>query len=97
MIYLRSNGGKHLIIAGPDNFERMQQGDAMVTPDHSVMVAYTPDPDWLAREIVERSLCPEGALDSEGLDALLKEAMARPPVKAGPYHPPVNLIGRSKP
>lgn len=80
MIYLSGDGFK-LIVLEPENLEEIKKGRPVVSPDKSVMIAWTPDPVWLADKI----------MDSEGDAALickLIDEAAKRPEKAGrrPYH-----------
>jgi len=80
MIYLSGDGLK-IIILESANLDELRKGHPARTPDGSVVIAWTPDPVWLADRLMDM----DG--DGETIGRLIDEAAKRPE-KAGPrpYH-----------
>lgn len=78
MLYLSDKEGTmKVIVLETANLEELRKGRPATTPDKSVLIAWTPDPVWLADKI----------LDSDGdvkkiADAI--EEAAKRPEKPGP-------------
>jgi hypothetical protein len=73
MIYLKAAGGDvKIIILEAGNLDRLKAGDPAKTPDGTVLIAYTPDPVWLADKLMDS--------DGDGVKiaALIEEASKRP-------------------
>jgi hypothetical protein len=83
MIYMKTTDGLHLVILESGNLERLKKGLPAVTPNGEVMIAWTPDPVWLADKICDT----KG--DGKDIAKLISEAAKRPekPSKR-PYHEP---------
>lgn len=80
MIYLKGDGVK-IIVLETSNLEELKKGRPANTPDGSVLIAWTPDPVWLADKIAET----DG--DAEKIGKLIDEASRRqqkPTTR--PYH-----------
>ena len=72
MIYLKSaDGGVRIVILEARNLDDIRAGRPARTPDGSVLIAYTPDPVWLADRIMD---C-DG--DAAKIAALIDEAAER--------------------
>lgn len=71
MLYLR---GEELtiIVLETANLEELRKGRPAVTPDQSVLIAWTPDPVWLADRIMETNG------DGVAIGRLIEEASKRP-------------------
>lgn len=80
MLYLSGDGIKILILESA-NLDELRNGRPLKTPDRSVVVAWTPDPVWLADRILDTGG------DAVKIGALIDEAAKRPE-KPGPrpYH-----------
>ena len=52
MIYLSGEGLK-IIVLESANLDEIRKGKPAKTPDGSVLIAWTPDPVWLADKILE--------------------------------------------
>ncbi len=79
MIYLSGEGLK-LIILETANIEEIKKGHPAKTPDGSVLIAWTPDPVWLADKILET----DG--DTLAIGRLIEEAAKRPQREPRPHH-----------
>lgn len=52
MIYLTAPGGRlRVVVIDTDEHGRLKNGQPLLTPDRSVMLAWTPDPAWLQQAI----------------------------------------------
>lgn len=72
-MYLKSNDGTvKIVILEAGNLDQLKQGRPARTPDNSVLIAYTPDPVWLADRLLD---C---AGDTQKIAALIDEASKRP-------------------
>jgi hypothetical protein len=73
MLYMSGDDGKlKIIILESANLEELKKGRPARTPDGSVLIAWTPDPVWLADQIMDS----EG--DGEKIGRLIDEASKRP-------------------
>ncbi len=73
MLYLKSSDGLvRVIVLESANIDRIRQGKPAKTPDGSVIIAFTPDPVWLADRIMDT----DG--DAAKIAALIDEAAKRP-------------------
>jgi hypothetical protein len=79
MLYLRLTDGRHLLILEPGNLRELERGgNPAVSPDKEVMVAYTPDLEWLTGQVEKR--WSEVQSNPEILVKLLEESQKRPAV-----------------
>jgi hypothetical protein len=81
MLYM-SGPELKIIILETANLEELKKGRPAVSPDKSVLIAWTPDPTWLAEEIAKT----DG--DGEVIAKLIDQAAKRPEKPLRPYHPP---------
>jgi hypothetical protein len=81
MLYLTGDSIK-LIILETANLDELRKGRPAFTPDKSVMIAWTPDPVWLADKIMETGN------DALKIAALIEESTKRPQREPRPYHKP---------
>lgn len=73
MLYLQTADGKlKIVILEAGNIEQLKQGRPAKTPDDTVLIAYTPDPVWLADKLLD---C-DG--DAKEIARLIDEAAKRP-------------------
>lgn len=79
MIYLQGDGIK-IVILETGNLEEIKKGRPAVSPDGSVIVAWTPDPVWLADKIVGT----HG--DAIKIGQLMAESAKRPQKPPRPVH-----------
>ena len=79
MIYMQGEGVK-IIILETANLEEIKKGRPAHTPDKSVLIAWTPDPVWLADKIADS----DG--DGPTIGRLIDEASKRPQKPARPTH-----------
>jgi hypothetical protein len=78
MLYMKTADGKlSVIVLESANLEELKKGRPARTPDGSVLIAWTPDPVWLA----DRILDTDG--DGAAIGRLIDEAAKRPE-KPGP-------------
>ena len=74
MIYMKSaDGTVRVIVLEAGNLEQIKAGKPAKTPDGSVLIAYTPDPVWLADKLMDVA---DG--DAAKIAALIDEAAKRP-------------------
>ena len=71
MLYLNGDGVK-VIILETANLDEIRKGRPAHTPDKSVLIAWTPDPVWLADKIMDS----DG--DAAAIARLIDEAAKRP-------------------
>lgn len=76
MLYMNGDGIK-IIVLESANIEELKKGRPAKTPDGSVLIAWTPDPVWLADKIMDS----DG--DAKLIGKLIDEAAKRPE-KPGP-------------
>jgi len=82
MLYMTA-GDVKIIILETGNLEEIKKGRPAHMPDNSVMIAWTPDPVWLADKIMESN--GDGALIGKYID----EASKRPQKPTNrPHHNP---------
>lgn len=83
MIYMTGDGGVKIIILESQNLDEMRKGRPAKTPDGTVLIAWTPDPVWLADKLMES----DG--DPIAIGKLIDEAGKRPEKPAGRKKHPV--------
>lgn len=82
MIYMTA-GELKIIVLETGNLEELKKGRPAKTPDGSVLIAWTPDPVWLADKILETN--GDGAL----IGKLIEDAAKRPQKPTNrPYQEP---------
>lgn len=80
MLYLQSaDGGLKIVVLEAANLDLIRGGKPARTPDGSVLIAFTPDPVWLADKLMD---C-DG--DAAAIARLIDEAAKRP--QKGPDRP----------
>lgn len=84
MLYLTTTDGRKVIVLESANLDELKKGRPAHTPDASVVIAWTPDPVWLADKIMEA--VSEGNDDQIG--RLIDEAAKRPQKGPRPHHAP---------
>ena len=73
MLYINTTDGKlKIIVLESANLDEIRKGRPAKTPDKSVLIAWTPDPVWLADKIME---CNG---DATKIAELIDEAAKRP-------------------
>jgi len=73
MIYMTSaDGNLRIVVLEAVNLDRIRDGKPAKTPDGSVLIAFTPDPVWLADKLMD---CDGDAVK---IAALIDEAAKRP-------------------
>lgn len=73
MLYLKSTDGNlKIIVLESANLEEIKKGRPAKSPDGSVLVAWTPDPVWLAHRLMDASG------DAAEIGRLIDEASRRP-------------------
>jgi hypothetical protein len=78
MLYLKSaDGALRIVILESANIEELKKGRPAKTADGSVLIAWTPDPVWLADKLMDT----DG--DAADIAKLIDEASKRPE-KPGP-------------
>jgi len=83
MLYLKgADGSIRVIVLETANLEQIRAGRPAKTPDGEVLIAWTPDPVWLADKIMET----DG--DAQQIAALIDEAAKRPQREPRPRHAP---------
>jgi len=80
MLYLQGDGVK-IVILESANIEQILAGRPARTFDNSVLIAWTPDPVWLADKIADS----DG--DANVIGKLIDEAAKRPRKPSRPKHP----------
>ena len=94
MLYLTDNEGLlKIVILEKQNVEEILKGHPAQTPDKSVLIAWTPDPVWLADKLMD---CDGG--DAAKIAALIDEAAKRPqqPVNRPKHGHHVHKFGARK-
>jgi hypothetical protein len=71
MLYMSGDGVKVIVLESA-NLDEIRKGRPAKTPDGSVLIAWTPDPVWLADKIMD------SGGDAEKIAALIDEAAKRP-------------------
>lgn len=73
MLYMIGDDGNlKIIILETGNIEEIKKGRPAKTPDGTVLIAWTPDPVWLADKILETGG------DAQAIAKLIDEAAKRP-------------------
>lgn len=73
MLYMKSgDDGVTLIVLETANLEEIKNGRPAKTPDGKVLIAWTPDPVWLADKILDTGG------DAVAIGKLIDEASKRP-------------------
>lgn len=80
MLYMQTADGLKLVILETANLEEIKNGRPAVTLDNSVLIAWTPDPVWLADKIMETGG------DAESIARLIDECSKRPQKQPRPCH-----------
>lgn len=71
MLYMTA-GDLKIVILETGNLDELKKGRPARTPDDSVLIAWTPDPQWLANEILKTGG------DGAAIGRLIDEAAKRP-------------------
>lgn len=79
MIYMQA-GDLKIIVLETVNLEELKKGRPAKTLDGTVLIAWTPDPVWLADKILETGG------DGAAIGRLIDEAAKRPQKTARPHH-----------
>lgn len=84
MIYMKTQDGSvSIVVLESANLDELKKGRPATTPDKSIVIAWTPDPVWLADKIAGS----DG--DAMRIGELIEEAAKRPEKPAPrPYHKP---------
>lgn len=81
MIYMSAGDGKlRVVILETANLEEIKSGHPAKTPDGEVLIAWTPDPEWLSEKIIA------SGGDAQAIGKLIDEASKRPQQPTRPYH-----------
>lgn len=81
MIYMQSaDSAFKIVVLETGNLDELRHGRPAMTPDGSVLIAWTPDPVWLADKIME------AGGDAAAIGRLIDEASKRPQKPARPRH-----------
>lgn len=82
MLYMTSTDGSlRIVILESANLEELKKGHPAKTPDGSVLIAWTPDPVWLADKLMETNG------DGAAVAKIIEEASKRPQKPSTrPYH-----------
>lgn len=92
MLYLKTDDGTmRVIVLESANLEELKKGRPAKSPDGQVLIAWTPDPVWLADKLMESNG------DTTLIGKLIDEASRRPEKPAlRPHHKPhVHRFGES--
>ena len=83
MIYLTSaDKSVRIVVLETANLEELKKGRPARTPDGSVLIAWTPDPVWLADKLMDTNG------DATAVGRLIDEASQRPEKPSRPHHKP---------
>lgn len=82
MLYLEAPDGKKVIILETENLEAIKAGRPAKTHDGSVLIAWTPDPEWLAQQILNSN--GDAKLIAKAID----ESVKRPQKSLRKYYQP---------
>lgn len=83
MLYLKSSDcDLKIIVLESGNIERMKQGHPIKTQDGSILIAWTPDPVWLADQLMDTGGDPLRVAKA------IEDSMKRPEKGPRPYHKP---------
>ena len=86
MIYMKSDDGNvTIIVLETANIEEIKKGRPARTPDGSILIAHTPDPAWLAEQILN------SGGDPQKIGQAIDEASKRPEKPLRPYHEHVEV------
>lgn len=88
MIYLNNAGGQHFVILEPGNLDALKAGKFARTPNNAVIMAYTPDLEWLQEQLIGRV----DSLNPEVLEHLLEEGKSRPEKRDRPDFPTYQFL-----
>lgn len=81
MLYLSGGDGKlKIIVLETKNIEELLKGRPAHSPDNSVLIAWTPDAEWLAQQI------NNSKGDASKISAAIDAASKRPEKPVRPYH-----------
>lgn len=92
MLYFNTRDGQHIIVLEPENLEAVRDGKFAKSPNRAVLIAYTPDAEWLGDQLVANA----ENLTPEILDRLIKESQQRPEKRGRAHHPEVQVIKDGK-
>jgi hypothetical protein len=73
-------GEQRVIVMEPANVEKIKEGNPLIAPDGSVLIAYCPDSEWLAAKISEMIADGNREFGAEQFDALLRDGLKRAPI-----------------
>ena len=83
MLYLKTDDGSvRIVILETANIEEIKKGRPAKSPDGAVLIAWTPDPVWLADKLME------SGGDSSKIAQAIDEASKRPQKEPRPHHEP---------
>lgn len=84
MLYLSDKtGALKIIVLESANLDELRKGRPAKSPDGSVLIAWTPDPVWLADKVMD------SGGDARAIARLIDEAAKRPEKPRGrPHHEP---------
>lgn len=80
MLYMTGNGVK-IVVLETENVEELKKGRPAKTPDGSVLICWTPDPEWLAEQI------KSSGGDGKRIGELIDESTRRPQKSLRSSHP----------
>jgi hypothetical protein len=92
MLYFNTSNGQHIVILEPENLEALKTGQFAVSPNKAVMIAYTPDAEWLQDQLITHV----HDLTPESLDYMIKKSQQRPEKRGRAHHPPIEVIKDGK-
>ncbi len=81
MLSMTLSSGAALIVLETENLEKLSQGRPIKTPSGKTLIAWTPDAEWLSKQIA----ATDG--DSRTVAKLVDESTKRPH-KTRPFHEP---------
>lgn len=83
MLYMTGGMGEvSIIVLETENLENIKAGKPATTPDGRIVIAWTPDPEWLAQQIATSNG------DGRGIGQLIDESAKRPQAPIRPPHEP---------
>lgn len=86
MIYLNFGDDNRILVLETENLEEIKKGRPIATPDGLVAVAWTPDPEWLAQQIMNS----DGTIGT--IAKLVDESTKRPQRPLRARHRTVDLM-----
>jgi hypothetical protein len=92
MLYFTTREGQHILVLEPEHFKFLKDGEFLKSPDKAVLLAYSPDAEWLGEQMIANAENLTPALISK----LIAESQKRPEKKNIPYHPAVHVIKDGK-